>query len=91
MTNPLTLGDCGDVLDCGVRRVRLDSLDVRRAVFDYHSGTVSLDGKAFPYLVAEDGPTVELNGQGFPVTMTVPALFMVDDLRICGSPKPRRT
>ncbi len=91
MTSPLAFGDCGGVLDCGWHPgLSVSTVEVGRAVFDYRTGVVTLDGHRFPYLVHEDGPTVELNGSGFPVLFTVPAIFLVDDLHIGGAPKARR-
>ena len=90
MSSPLGFGDCGALLDCGWRPGMSGAqVEVGRAVFDYSTGVVTLDGHRFPYLIHEDGPTVELNGHGYPVLMTVPAIFLVDDLHIGGAPKAR--
>lgn len=90
MSSPLTFGDCGGVLDCGLRpSVNADTVEVTRAVFDYGTGIVMVDGRCFPFMLHEDGPTIELNGHGYPVVLTVPAVFLVDDLRIVGAPRRR--
>ncbi|RIS87421.1 hypothetical protein D2E44_02605 [Mycobacteroides abscessus] len=51
MPSPLAFGDCGGVLDCGLRPgVNANTVDVNRAVFDYRTGIVMLDGRRFPCL-----------------------------------------
>lgn len=91
MSSPLAFGDCGGVLDCGlVPSLNADTVEVKRAVFNYRTGIVMVDGRRFPFMIHEDGPTVEVNGHGYPIVLTVPALFLVDDLRIVGAPRGRR-
>ncbi|CPX74235.1 Uncharacterised protein [Mycobacteroides abscessus] len=91
MSSPLAFGDCGGVLDCGlVPSLNADTVEVKHAVFDYHTGIVMVDGRRFPFMLHEDGPTVELNGHGYPVVLTVPAVFLIDDLHIIGAPRRGR-
>ncbi|SIL74260.1 hypothetical protein [Mycobacteroides abscessus] len=92
MPSPLAFGDCGGVLDCGLRPgVNANTVDVKHAVFDYRTGIVMVDGRRFPFMIHEDGPTVEVNGDGYPVVLTVPAVFLVDDLYIGGAPRGGRS
>lgn len=48
-------------------------------------GAVPDSGRRFPFLIAEDGITVELNGTGFPVLVTLSAIFLVDNLMIAST------
>lgn len=78
----IALGDCGLLRESCTRARLADRAEVGHMRIDVKAGSITLDGRPFPYLIAEHGPTIETNGTGFPTTVVLPAIFLVEHVEI---------